>query len=87
MRNYIIILFCLFGVLNLLHSQTYKVQSPGKTLQIEVSAGNELTWKLYHNGKMIMGPSVISMTLDKEGLLGKNARVRKVNQQTVNNVI
>lgn len=87
MRNYLVILFFLFGTFNLLEAQTYRIQSPGKTLQIEVNAGSELTWNLYHNGKMIMGPSVISMTLDKEGVLGKNARVRKVTQQTVNNVI
>ncbi len=87
MRNYLVIFFLLIGAFNLLEAQTYQVQSPDKTLQVEVNAGSEITWNLYHNGKMIMGPSVVSMTLEKEGVLGKNARVQKVTQQTVNNVI
>lgn len=87
MKKSLLTLLLVLSVFGLLNAEGYKVQSPGKTLQVDVEVGDAVTWSLYRDGKLVMGPSVISMTLEMEGVLGKNTRVRKVIHKSVNNII
>lgn len=87
MKRIFFVLVMFLSAAALTSARSYKIQSPANTLQVEIMVEDEITWSLYRDGEMVMGPSVISMTLGKEGVLGKSTRVRKVTYHSVNQSI
>ncbi len=76
-----------FFAIHFINAKSYKIESPGQNLQIEVEVGDAVTWSLFSHGELVMGPSTISMTLEKEGTLGKNTRVQKITYTSAKNII
>lgn len=87
MKNSLFTIVLVAGIFGVLNAENYKIQSPGKVLHVNVEVGDAVTWSLYHEGKLVMGPSVISMTLEREGVLGKNTSVRNVILKSVNDIL
>lgn len=85
-KSILAILFSMFALV-LLQAEVHKVQSPSGNIEVQVNVAQHLTWSLLSNGERVMGPSDISLTVQNEGVLGKNTRVRRVTRQSVNNVI
>lgn len=85
-KSILTILFSLFGLV-WLQAEVLKVQSPSGNIEVQVNVAQHLTWSLLSNGERVIGPSNISLTVQNEGVLGKNTRVRRVTRQSVNNVI
>lgn len=87
MKKIFFVLVMLLGISTLSSARTYKIQSPANTLQVEISIDEEIAWSLYHDGDLVMGPSVISLTLEQQGILGNNTKVGKVTYLSVNQTI
>ena len=67
-------------------SQKYTLESPGKTNRIEISAGEQLTYAVFHNDQAVLNPSAISITINGEKY-GVKPRVRKSQTRSVNEII
>ena len=67
-------------------AKSYKLSSPdGKTV-IEVEADARLSWKVSHNGQVVLIPSVLSMTVgDRE--IGRNPKVKSAKTEKVKNTV
>ncbi|WP_026473353.1 glycoside hydrolase family 97 protein [Alkaliflexus imshenetskii] len=70
-----------------LQAEEHRVQSPSGIIEIRVNVADRLTWSLFLNGDLVMGPSDISLSVQNEGVLGRNTRVRRVTRQSINQVI
>ena len=68
-------------------TQEMVVKSPGGRLEIKVTASPDVVWQVIANGRSVMGDAPISMTFEKEGVIGKNASVKSVEYSTVDDQI
>ena len=67
-------------------AKTYKLTSPDGRTAVEVNVQDQITWSVTHNGRPVLAPSVISMTVaGKE--IGYRAKVRDDNRKKVNQTI
>lgn len=84
-----VFLFIIF--ISFLHAsyaqKEYSVQSPDKTIQIKVQAGDTLTWSVASNSAVVLKPSSVSLQLSNDETIGKNVKVRKAILSSVINVI
>ena len=67
-------------------AKSYKLTSPdGKTV-VEVEAGADITWRVTHNGRDVLAPSALSMTVG-ERVIGDNPRVKSAKTEKVKNTV
>ena len=79
------LLFCLF-VLNLSFAQKnqdFVLFSPNGKIKITVLVNEKISWTISHEKDVVLAPSPISMTLDQNEILGKNAVVLNSKTETV----
>ncbi len=86
MKKYLISIFGLLLVFNL-SAKDYTVKSPSGKITVNVSVDENVTYNVSLNGKEIIAPSEISMTLDDGTTLGKNDKIRKAKITSVNEEI
>lgn len=70
-----------------LGAANYKIISPDGQLQADVKVGSNLTYTVSHKDKKVLGDSPISMTLSNGAVWGKNPKVTKVSQKTIDTKI
>jgi alpha-glucosidase len=75
MKNYVLLLM-MIPMISVLNAKEYSVKSPSGELTVKVSVGDVIQYAVSLNGKEIITPSPISMTLENE-VFGKNAKVRR----------
>ncbi len=63
--------------------RTYTLASPDGRLQTTVSVGDNLTYDIVLDGRRIMEPSPLSMTLDDGTVWGNDTRVRKAVRSSI----
>lgn len=63
------------------------VASPGGAILVTVGTGADLTWSVTVDGRPVLLPSKISLTLDGNRGLGANARVRATTTRSVDQVL
>ena len=68
-------------------AKDYNVSSPDGRLAVTVSTGNQVEWSLKADGRQIVTPSAISMTLTDGTVWGGPAKVSKVSKCTVNETL
>ena len=68
-------------------SKTYEIQSPDRSIELSVTVENEITYSVTVDGKIVIEPSPISMTVDRGRVLGQNPTVSDVGRKTVRQVI
>ncbi|KRD62008.1 Retaining alpha-galactosidase [Flavobacterium sp. Root935] len=86
MKNAITILLLLFFV-NLSFSQKkqdFTVKSPNGKIEVKINVDDKISWTILHENDVILTPSEMSMTLDENIVLGKNAVVLNSKKETVN---
>ncbi|BDU27540.1 glycoside hydrolase family 97 protein [Flavobacterium sp. GSB-24] len=86
MKNAITILLLLF-FLNLSFSQKkqdFTVKSPNGKIEVKINVDDKISWTILHEKDVILAPSEMSMTLDENIVLGKNAVVLNSKKETVN---
>ncbi len=84
--NRFIFSFLCFLLISTLHSQEYSVVSPSGELRADVNAGQEIKFSVSLNGKEIISPSEISLTIN-EVTLGKAVKSVKARYESVNRVL
>jgi len=80
------ILFC-FLLINLSFSQKkqdFTVKSPNGKIEVKINVDDKISWTILHEKDVILAPSEMSMTLDENIVLGKNAVVLNSKKETVN---
>ncbi len=76
-----------FSGLGLLQAGEYKVSSPGRTITIEVVIGDGIFYSVEANGRKIIGPSAISMTVNDTTVLGLNPKGARESRRSVDEKI
>ena len=86
MKKYSATILFILLIFNL-DAKDYTVSSPSGELKVNVSVNENITYSVTLNGKEIISPSAISMTLDDGTILGENAKVKKTKTSGVNQEI
>jgi alpha-glucosidase len=88
MNNYLKYAFTLVAVLNcsVLNAQqkTFTVTSPDKKIKVTLNAGDKLQWDVTLNGEQIIRPSVASLKLDGNVILGEKVKISSSKTEDVN---
>lgn len=64
-----------------------ELKDPTGQIAVNINVGEQVTYSVHQNGNELIGTSPISMTLTDGTVFGTKAKVRKVNQLTVNDKI
>jgi len=79
-------LLLLFLFVNLSFSQKkqdFVLNSPNGKIEIKIAVNEKITWTISHEKDLILAPSPMSMTLDENVVLGKNAIVLNSKKESV----
>ncbi|PKB17808.1 glycoside hydrolase family 97 protein [Flavobacterium sp. 5] len=63
--------------------QDYILNSPNGKIQVNIAVNDKISWSVSHDKNVILSPSAMSMTLDENEVLGKNAVVLNSKKETV----
>lgn len=61
----------------------YSFFSPDREIKVTVRVGKDIRYSVFHKGKELLKPSAISMTVDKDVVLGTKPKITSVKQHTV----
>jgi len=67
--------------------KTYEIQSPDRSIELFVTVDNSISYSVTVDGKSIIEPSQIFMTIDNNRVLGKDPKVLDVKKHTVRQAI
>jgi alpha-glucosidase len=70
-----------------LAAKDYSLLSPNKAIELKVAVGPTITYAVAFQGKPMIAPSTISMTLDAGRVLGKEAKVRNDKHRSVDDIL
>lgn len=70
-----------------LYSQEYQVKSPDGTVVVTIDLNENITYSIKVDEEQVMNPSAISMTIGENLVLGKNAKLDKVDNININQVL
>jgi alpha-glucosidase len=71
------------SILNAQKTKHFKIESPDGAIILEVDAGAKLEWSVRFNGKQIIVPSPVSMTLETGEILGDNAEIKTADEESI----
>lgn len=63
--------------------KNYTLASPGGKIQMNIVAGENLSWAINHGGQTVLAPSSLSIQLDDGQVLGKSVQVSSAKTQAV----
>jgi alpha-glucosidase len=75
------------AAVNIKQKTAYIIESPDKSLLLSVDVQDRITYSVSVEGKFIMGPSAISMTLGDDLKLGENTVVTDTELKSINQII
>ncbi|CAD0003971.1 glycoside hydrolase family 97 protein [Flavobacterium chungangense] len=64
--------------------QDFVLESPNRKIKVSIVISEKITWSVSHDKDLILAPSSISMTLDQNEILGKNALLLNSKREKVN---
>ncbi|OOV18812.1 glycoside hydrolase family 97 protein [Flavobacterium sp. LM4] len=64
--------------------QDFVLESPNRKIKVSIVISEKITWSVSHDKDIILAPSSISMTLDQNEILGKNALLLNSKREKVN---
>lgn len=80
------ILFC-FLLVNFSFAQKkqdFIILSPNGKIEVKIAVNDKISWSISHEKDLILAPSEMSLTLDQNEVLGKNAVVLNSKKETIN---
>lgn len=84
MRRIFLLFVCLGSMIGFCSAQKkYKLTSPDGKLKISIEVGKDIRYALSHEGVPVLEPSPISMTLADGRILGKDAKVKKIQKRKI----
>ncbi len=63
--------------------QNFTLNSPNGKIQVSIAVRDKITWAVSHEKDVVLAPSPMSLTLDENEILGKNAVVLNSKKETV----
>jgi alpha-glucosidase len=87
MKKTISLLFALF-LFNLSFAQKkqdFTLNSPNGKIQVTIAVNDQITWTISHEKDVVLAPSAMSLTIDENEVLGKNAVVLNSKKESINN--
>lgn len=72
--------------LSMAAGSSYSLYSPDGKINVEVSAGEKITYSVSFNGRQIVTPSALSMHFSDGTVFGRNDIVRKVGRRSIDQV-
>ena len=85
--NYLPLSAFLLCSLSLAAAKNYTVVSPDGKLKTEISVGDHLSYSVDLNGKTVIAPSTLSMTLADGTVWGQNPKVSRYSKRAVDEVV
>lgn len=82
----LLLLWCVLGI-SVYAQKSFVLKSPGGNLSTTIVAGEQLTYDVVCNGRQIMAPSNISMTLDNGTVWGTGVRIQKSRRKSVDETV
>lgn len=80
-------LFIFFWMGLPLLGKTYELFSPDKKIKITILVDKEISYSVFCDGKELIAPSPISLTIEGPGVLGKNPRLANQKMRTMDQKI
>ncbi|MCQ2147437.1 MAG: glycoside hydrolase family 97 protein [Bacteroidales bacterium] len=77
----------LFSIASVAAPKQYSVASPDGSLKATITTGDQISWTLSKDGKTILSPSNVSMTLTNGTVYGGSAKPIKASTKSVNQSI
>lgn len=87
MKKLVLMITCGMLTLSSYAQKVFKLNSPNDNLCVTITSGKQLAYDITCNGRQILAPSPISMTLDNGQVWGKNARLSGSKQKKVDQVV
>jgi len=81
-----VFLFVMFSAA-LFAQKDYSLLSPDKKLEIKIAVGEKIEFSLLKNGKALISPSVISLNVNDNVVLGANSTVKNTKTNSVNQIL
>ena len=72
------------GSLSLAAQKTYQLTSPDGKVETTITAGSTLAYSISVDGKQVLAPSALSMSLSNNSVWGTNVKVKKADRSTIN---
>ena len=72
------------GSLSLAAQKTYQLTSPDGKVETTITAGSTLAYSISVDGKQVLAPSALSMSLSNNSVWGTNVKVKKAHRSTIN---
>ena len=72
------------GSLSLAAQKTYQLTSPDGKVETTITAGTTLAYSISVDGKQVLAPSALSMSLSNNSVWGTNVKVKKAHRSTIN---
>ena len=72
------------GSLSLAAQKTYQLTSPDGKVETTITAGTTLAYSISVDGKQVLAPSALSMSLSNNSVWGTNVKVKKADRSTIN---
>ncbi len=86
MKKYAILFLLVTLILNV-NAKDYSLESPSGKILVKVSVAEKISYSVLLNGKEIIAPSDISMTINNGTIWGENAKVKKAKTTSVSEEI
>ena len=75
------------GSLSLAAQKTYQLTSPDGKVETTITAGSTLAYSISVDGKQVLAPSALSMSLSNNSVWGTNVKVKKADRSTINEAV
>ncbi|MBQ7458662.1 MAG: glycoside hydrolase family 97 protein [Bacteroidales bacterium] len=76
MKRFLICLAALLAAVTI-YARDYNISSPDGKINVTISCGESILWSVAKDGKQLIAPSKIALTLTDGTVYGKNAKFRK----------
>src|SRR5699024_8755260 len=67
--------------------RSFELLSPHRKVKIHVEVADQIKYHVWYQGKQILKPSSLSLTLEDKRVLGVNPRLAEVSRQRADNII
>lgn len=83
----LLLLWCSVLGISVYAQKSFVLKSPAGNLHTTIVAGERLTYDVVCDGRQIMAPSAISMTLDNGTVWGNDVRIQKKRRKSVDETV
>ena len=87
MKKLTVLLMCVCCVFTAQAQKQFTLNSPGGNLQTTITIGDQLTYDITCDGRQILAPSPIAMSLDNGEVWGEKAKLSGTSRKSVDRMV